>query len=222
VRWKRPDGSLVRPDLFIPLAEESGLITAITDQVIALVVFDLNSLLVADRSVHIAINLSAADVGTERVLPIIAKALQHTGIQPQQIWLEATERGFVDIEAARSALARARELGHAVAIDDFGTGYSSLSHLEGLPLDALKIDKAFIDTISTNSATSSVTPHIIDMAKTLKLTIVAEGVETQAQADYLVERGVEYGQGWLFAKPMPAPEFIAYCRQAEIRPPGGR
>ncbi|TPN50985.1 MULTISPECIES: EAL domain-containing protein [unclassified Mesorhizobium] len=222
VRWKRPDGSLARPDLFIPLAEESGLITAIADQVIALVVFDLNSLLVADRSIHIAINLSAADVGTERVLPIIAKALQHTGIQPQQIWLEATERGFVDIEAARSALARARELGHAVAIDDFGTGYSSLSHLEGLPLDALKIDKAFIDTISTNSATSSVTPHIIDMAKTLKLTIVAEGVETQAQADYLVERGVEYGQGWLFAKPMPAAEFIAYCRRAEIRPRGGR
>ena len=167
-RWKRPDGSLVQPDHFIPLAEESGLITAITDQVIALVVSDLNSLLVADRSLHIAINLSATDVGTERVLPVIARALQHTGIQPRQIWLEATERGFVDIEAARSTLTRARELGHAVAIDDFGTGYSSLSYLEGLPLDALKIDKSFIDTISTNSATSSVTPHIIDMAKTLK------------------------------------------------------
>ncbi|MFC3324885.1 EAL domain-containing protein [Mesorhizobium cantuariense] len=216
VRWKRPNGSLVRPDLFIPLAEESGLITAITDQVIALVVFDLNRLLVADRSLHIAINLSPTDVSTARVLPIIEKALQHTGIQPQQIWLEATERGFVDINSARSTLIRARELGHAVAIDDFGTGYSSLSYLEGLPLDALKIDKSFIDTISTNSATSSVTPHIIDMAKTLKLKIVAEGVETQAQADYLVERDVDYGQGWLFARPMPAPEFIAYCRQVKL------
>ncbi|WP_363612304.1 EAL domain-containing protein [Mesorhizobium sp.] len=215
VRWKRPNGSLVRPDLFIPLAEESGLITAITDQVIAMVVFDLNRLLVADRSLHIAINLSATDVGTARVLPIIEKALQHTGIQPQQIWLEATERGFVDINSARSTLIRAREMGHAVAIDDFGTGYSSLSYLEGLPLDALKIDKSFIDTISTNSATSSVTPHIIDMAKTLKLKIVAEGVETQAQADYLAARDVDYGQGWLFAKPMPASEFIAYCRQVK-------
>lgn len=141
--------------------------------------------------------------------------MQHTGIRPQQIWLEATERGFVDINSARSTLIRARELGHAVAIDDFGTGYSSLSYLEGLPLDALKIDKSFIDTISTNSATSSVTPHIIDMAKTLKLKIVAEGVETQAQADYLAARDVDYGQGWLFAKPMPASEFIAYCRQVK-------
>ncbi|MES0197844.1 EAL domain-containing protein [Mesorhizobium sp. M0011] len=215
VRWKRPNGSLVRPDLFIPLAEESGLITAITDQVIAMVVFDLNRLLVADRSLHIAINLSATDVGTARVLPIIEKALQHTGIRPQQIWIEATERGFVDINSARSTLVRARELGHAVAIDDFGTGYSSLSYLEGLPLDALKIDKSFIDTISTNSATSSVTPHIIDMAKTLKLKIVAEGVETQAQADYLAARDVDYAQGWLFARPMPASEFIAYCRQVK-------
>lgn len=181
---------------------------------------DLNSLLVADRSLHIAINLSAADVGTERVLPVIARALQHTGIQPRQIWLEATERGFVDIEAARSTLTRARELGHAVAIDDFGTGYSSLFYLEGLPLDALKIDKSFINTISTNSATSSVTPHIIEMAKTLKLKIVAEGVEMQAQADYLLERDVDYGQGWLFARPMPAADFIAYCRRAKV--PSGK
>ncbi|UVK41039.1 EAL domain-containing protein [Mesorhizobium sp. AR10] len=213
VRWKRPDGSLVRPDLFIPLAEESGLITQITDQIVALVIFDLNRLLVTDRSIHVAINLSAADVSTARVLPVIEKALQHTGIQARQIWLEATERGFVDIDSARSTLIRARDLGHTVAIDDFGTGYSSLSHLEGLPLDALKIDKSFIDTISTNSATSSVTPHIIGMAKALNLRIIAEGVETQAQADYLVEHDVEYGQGWLFAKPMPAAEFIAYCRQ---------
>ncbi|RVA23052.1 EAL domain-containing protein, partial [Mesorhizobium sp. M7A.F.Ca.US.001.01.1.1] len=108
---------------------------------------------------------------------------------------------------------RARELGHAVAIDDFGTGYSSLSYLEGLPLDALLIDKSFIDTISTNSATNSVTAHIIDMAKTLKLKIVAEGGETQAQADYLAARDVDYGQGRLFARPMPASEFVADCRR---------
>lgn len=215
VRWQRPDGSLLRPDLFIPLAESSGLIKPITDQVIALVVAELGRLLVADRSMHIAINLCAEDVSTARVLPVIEKALQNTGIGRDQIWLEVTERGFIDIEAARTTLTRARELGYSVAIDDFGTGYSRLSYLEGLPLDALKIDKSFIDTIGMDSATSSVTAHIIDMAKDLKLVLVAEGIESQEQVDYLTKRGVEYGQGWLFARPMPAEEFLAYSRRAK-------
>ncbi|AMX94432.1 hypothetical protein A4R28_15750 [Mesorhizobium ciceri] len=155
--------------------------------------------------------LSRPFVGAER-------SNQHTAIRPQQIWLEATERAFIDINSARSTLVRARELGHAVAIDDFGTGYSSLSYLEGLPLDALLIDKSFIDTISTNSATNSVTAHIIDMAKTLKLKIVAEGGETQALADHLAARDVDYGQGRLFARPMPASEFIADCVHRRLSP----
>jgi sensor c-di-GMP phosphodiesterase-like protein len=159
---------------------------------------------------HIAINLCAEDVSTARGLSVIDNAIKGTGIQRQQIWLEVTERGFIDIEAARTMLTRARELGYSVAIDDFGTGYSRLSYLNGLPLDALKIDKSFIDTIGMDSATSSVTSHIIDMAKSLKLVIVAEGIETQDQANYLIKHGVDYGQGWLFARPMPAKEFLAY------------
>jgi sensor c-di-GMP phosphodiesterase-like protein len=215
VRWRRPDGSLVRPDLFVPLAEESGLITAITDQVIDAVVADLNELLVAERSLHVSINLCADDVKTGRVLPIIQNALEHTGIRPEQIWLEATERGFVDIASARATIARARELGYSVAIDDFGTGYSSLQYLQGLPLDALKIDKSFIDTIGRNTATSSVTSHIIDMAKTLNLNIVAEGVETEAQATYLRAHDVEFAQGWLLGKAMPAEQFKTFFQQSK-------
>ncbi|WP_342587976.1 EAL domain-containing protein [Pseudorhodoplanes sinuspersici] len=215
VRWRPPDGSLLSPDLFIPLAESSGLIKPITDQVITLVVADLGQLLATDRSMHIAINLCAEDVATGRVLPVIEKALRNTGIQPDQIWLEMTERGFIDIDAACTTLTRARELGYSAAIDDFGTGYSRLSYLESLPLDALKIDKSFIDTIDTDSATSSVTSHIIDMAKTLKLVIVAEGIESQYQADYLTKRGVEYGQGWLFARPIPAEEFVDYYQKTK-------
>lgn len=213
VRWQRPDGLLVRPDIFIPLAEESGLIMPITDQVIEAVVLDLNRLLVADRSLHIAINLCAEDIKTGRILGVITAALEHTGIRPQQIWLEATERGLMDIGPARSTIDQARQLGHAVAIDDFGTGYSSLQYLQGLPMDALKIDKSFIETIDRDTATSSVTPHIIDMAKTLKLRIVAEGIETEAQAEYLRARHVEFGQGWLFSKALPAAEFIAFYRR---------
>ena len=213
VRWQRPDGSMVRPDLFITLAEESGLIKSITDQVIEAVVTDLGTTLAADRNMHIAINLSAADIHSGRALTSIQKALHGSGIENQQIWLEATERGLIDLNTARAALGNARSMGHAVAIDDFGTGYSNLSYLQNLPLDALKIDKSFIDTIGTDSATSSVTSHIIEMAKALNLKIVAEGIETQLQADYLSRYKVDYGQGWLYAKAMPAQDFIDYYRR---------
>lgn len=210
VRWRQPDGSLVRPDLFVPLAEESGLIMPITDQIVEAVVRDMKSLLVANTSLHIAINLCAEDIKTGRALAMIQQALATTGIRAEQIWLEATERGFIDIDQARDTVAKARRLGHSVAIDDFGTGYSSLQYLQGLPLDSLKIDKFFIDTIGRNTATSSVTPHIIEMAKALRLVIVAEGVETGEQLDYLREHGVEFAQGWLFSRPLAAADFIAY------------
>lgn len=207
VRWQRPDGTLVRPDLFIPLAEETGLIIPITDQVVEAVIAELGSLLVSDRTLHIAINLCADDISSGRILDFLEQRLRNTGINNQQIWLEATERGFIDIEAARVTLKRARDAGHAVAIDDFGTGYSSLQYLEGLPLDALKIDKSFVDTIGKNSATSSVVLHIIAMAQELGLFSVAEGVETEEQAAYLRDKGVGFAQGWLFSKPLPAKQF---------------
>jgi sensor c-di-GMP phosphodiesterase-like protein len=209
VRWRRPDGQMVRPDLFIPLAEENGLIEEITDQVIYATIAELKTVLLADRSLHIAVNLAADDIKSGRILPVIQAVLENTGILTQQIWLEATERGFMDVKSARATIEEARRRGHSVAIDDFGTGYSSLQYLQELPLDALKIDKSFIDTIGTDSATSSITPHIIDIAKSLDLYIVAEGIERQEQADYLIERGVQYGQGWLFSKALPAAEFIA-------------
>lgn len=212
IRWRRPDGSMVRPDLFIPVAEDTELILPITDQVIACVIADMRAALLADRELHIAINLCASDIETGRVLDVLERALAGTGIEAQQIWLEATERGFINVEAARTTIEKARARGHAVAIDDFGTGYSSLSSLQNLPLDALKIDKSFVDTIGTDAATSSVTPHIIDMARTLNMLIVAEGIETQQQADYLRERKVEFGQGWLFAKALPAAEFLTFYR----------
>jgi sensor c-di-GMP phosphodiesterase-like protein len=213
LRWKRPDGTNVSPDFFIPIAEESGLIRPITDQLIYAVIKDLKNLLIANRHLHIAVNLCADDIKTGRVLPVLEAAMKNSGVEPQQIWLEATERGFMDIEAARKTITRARELGYIVAIDDFGTGYSSLSYLQGFPLDTLKIDKSFVDTIGTDSATSSVTPHIISMAKTFNLKIIAEGVERKEQAEYLLEHGVEYGQGWLFAKAMSAVDFIEYCKR---------
>ncbi|WMJ67655.1 EAL domain-containing protein [Stenotrophomonas sp. 24(2023)] len=210
VRWQRPDGSLVRPDLFIPMAEEAGMIADVTDLVIDLVLADMRELLVHDRSAHIAINLAAEDISTGRALRVLGQRMAGTGVLPQQIWLEATERGFLDIDRARTTLAAARRAGHSIAIDDFGVGYSSLQYLAQLPLDALKIDKSFIDAIGTDSATSPVTPHIIGMARELGLWVVAEGVETEAQLAYLHAQQVQFGQGWLFARPLPREEFIAF------------
>ena len=212
VRWQRRDGSFVSPDWFIPIAEEAGLVCDITDQVIDRVVADLGEAMCGNRRLHVGINVSAADITSGRVLAKIQPALAGTGISNDQIWLELTERGFVDIERARATIVEAHRRGHRVAIDDFGTGYSSLQYLQSLPLDALKIDKSFIDSIGRITATSSVTAHIIDMARTLGLTCVAEGVETQQQLDYLKKQGVPYGQGWLFSKALPPDEFLAFCR----------
>lgn len=208
VRWQHPDGTRVNPDAFIPLAEHSGLILPITDQVIDNVLRDLGPLLVRERGLHVAINLAAKDVSSGRFLPILDAALRRANVQPKQIWLEATERGFVEIDAARNTVNRARESGYLAAIDDFGTGFSSLQHLQNLPLDVLKIDKSFVDNIDHDAATGSVTGHIIEMAKSLRLQIVAEGIETEAQRDYLRDQGVQFGQGWLFGKAMPAAEFL--------------
>lgn len=203
-------GSLVRPDLFIPLAEQSGLILPITDQLIDSVLHDLGPLLVQERSLHVAINLAAEDVSSGRFLPKLEMALRRSGVLPNQIWLEATERGFMQIDAACATVDRARALGHLAAIDDFGTGFSSLQHLQQLPLDILKIDKSFVDSIGADATAGPVTSHIIEMAKSLQLKMVAEGIETQAQLDYLRGQGVHFGQGWLFAKALPAEAFEAF------------
>lgn len=213
IRWRGPDGEWIAPDDFMPLAEATGLIAGITDLLIDRVVEDLSDMLAAERSVHIAINIATSDMGSGRFLPVLHAALARSGIAPSQIWLEATERGFMDAEAARRTIEAARAEGHLVAVDDFGTGYSSLSLLESLPLDALKIDRSFVAAIGRDTATSIVTPHIIDMAHSLKFHIVAEGVETVEQEDYLRKAGVEFAQGWLYAKALPADAFIAYYRK---------
>lgn len=212
VRWERPDETLVKPDLFIPLAEETGLIEAITDQVIDAVIRDLDKILIKDRSLHIAINIAATDIQSGRAIDMIGRKIADTGIRAEQIWIEATERGFIDVDAASATLTKARHAGHSVAIDDFGTGYSSLAYLQHLPLDALKIDKSFVDTIGIETATSSVVLHIIEMAKDLGLFSVAEGIETDGQLEFLKRHGVDYGQGWLFAKPLPVAKFLEFHR----------
>ncbi|TCM16470.1 sensor c-di-GMP phosphodiesterase-like protein [Novosphingobium sp. PhB165] len=218
VRWRRPGPDRMPPDLLIPLAERTGLIEAITDLMIECVAEDLARMLGAGLDVHVAINISANDMESGRFLPNLHAALQRWGIPASHIWLEATERGFIKPELACATIERARAAGHAVSIDDFGTGYSSLSLLEALPVDTIKIDKSFVDTIGRSAATSVVTPHLIDMAHSLNLTIVAEGVESPSQEAYLRSAGVEFAQGWLYSPALSAEKFIEYCHQLNDGP----
>ena len=210
VRWRRPDGTMISPDRFIPLAEESGLIRPITDQLVDAVIREMKTALVADRSLHIGINLCAGDILSGRALSVIDARLAGSGIHASQIWLEATEREFMDVDAAHATLAAARAHGYRTAIDDFGTGYSSLQYLQSLPIDVLKIDRSFVGSIGKDAVSSPVVAHIIEIAKSLNFAIVAEGVETQEQADYLAERGVEFAQGWLYSKALPAADFLRF------------
>jgi sensor c-di-GMP phosphodiesterase-like protein len=209
VRWKHQN-RIVRPDHFIPLAEHRGLIQAITDQVFDTVLFELGEFLQRYRELYVSINLSAPDLVTRRFLDRLTPALAEAGIAPQQIRIEATERCFLDAVAAKEVIQAFRDAGHPVYIDDFGTGYSSLSHLQNFQVDALKIDKSFVDTVGQDAASSSVASHIVDMAQTLGVQVIAEGIEREEQACYLQARGAQFGQGWLFSEPLTAPDFVRY------------
>jgi sensor c-di-GMP phosphodiesterase-like protein len=211
VRWRQADGTFVSPSLFIPLAEDAGLLPEITDQVLTATLRDLGDFLPGRRDIYISINVGAEDLTRWRFLDVLGAAIAGSDIQPDQIRIEATERGFLQASAAQEVIAGFRRAGHPVYIDDFGTGFSSLAYLQTFSVDCLKIDKSFIDAIETEAVTSSVVPHIIDMARTLGLSIVAEGVETHGQASYLQSRGVRYCQGWLFSKALPADEFRRFA-----------
>ena len=135
---------------------------------------------------------------------------------PSQIAFEVTERGLIDVVVARDNLQALRAVGHQVLIDDFGTGYCSLAYLQTLPVDCLKIDKAFIDALGHDAASSGVAPHIIRMAHDLHLRVIAEGIEFEDQAVLLNSEGVNYGQGWLFARPLNARQFAELVTRGHL------
>jgi len=208
LRWRRPDGTLTSPELFIPMAENTGQIRQMTDFVLQRLLEQLGQLLRANPQLYISVNLAACDVMVPRIGQVMARLLALHRVAAKQIAFEVTERGLVDVVVARENLQALRDVGHQVLIDDFGTGYCSLAYLQTLPVDCLKIDKAFIDALGHDAASSGVAPHIIRMAQALQLKVIAEGIEYEAQAEFLSSEGVKFGQGWLFAHPLSAVQFI--------------
>jgi sensor c-di-GMP phosphodiesterase-like protein len=124
---------------------------------------------------------------------------------------------LINSDTSRALIRNFRSLGHQIAVDDFGTGYSSLSYLQSFELDVLKIDKSFVDAIGTEAATSQVIVHVIEMAKSLGLATVAEGVQTPEQVVWLTAHGVTFGQGYLFSKPLSAGDFLEFFRSNQRR-----
>lgn len=222
LRWPR-DGGHVRPDLFITAAEDSGLIGQFTDYVLEQVATDAPAFFVLHPGCYISINLSSADLHGGRVVESLKRLIATPGIPAAGIMVELTEHSFLNAERAGPTLKAIRALGIRVAIDDFGTGFSNLAHLATLKTDCLKIDKVFIDAIGTDAATSEVALHIIHMAESLGLTLIGEGIETEMQAQFLLDYGVGYGQGWLYARACPMAELLrphARPPTRDIPPPG--
>lgn len=212
LRWVNRDGPQLRPEFFIPVAEECGLIQQVTAYVIARVAEDMPRLLSEFPECQVSINLSASDLHSDAIVVALRNLVRTRGVPADKVMVEATEHSLLDPQRAQRIVSDIRKLGIRVAIDDFGTGYSSLSQLTTLQSDCLKIDKVFVDSIGTDSPTSEVALHIIRIAESLGLKVIGEGVETEVQANFLQEHGVQFGQGWLFHKAMPLDVLLGVLR----------
>jgi len=211
-RWQRASGERVSPNVFIPAAEAAGMIQDVTVAVLTRAARDARDIRGEFPALSINLNLAADDLKNDRIGDELAHVLAAAQLPPETIKLEITERALVNSETSRALIRGFRTRGHQIAIDDFGTGYSSLSYLQSFELDVLKIDKSFVDAIGTEAATSQVIVHVIEMAKSLGLVTVAEGVETPAQVEWLLSHGVAFAQGFLFSKPLAADDFLRFLR----------
>jgi sensor c-di-GMP phosphodiesterase-like protein len=214
LRWVRPGIGEVRPDEFIAAAEEEQVIVPLTQHLLKLIARDL-AVMKLPRGFHLGVNFSPEHLSSDRLEPDVRDFLRTVGEEGPGIVLEITERSLMkNTDQARRNLEALRGEGVGVAIDDFGTGYCSLSYLEQFPFDILKIDRGFVLTIDAEGRSAVVLDAIVNLAHQLGAQIVAEGVETQAQFDYLRARGVTFIQGYLYAMPMTPEAFAQWYRLA--------
>ncbi|MBA1145768.1 GGDEF domain-containing response regulator [Ectothiorhodospiraceae bacterium WFHF3C12] len=214
LRWRHPAGYMVSPAEFIPVAERTGLILPVGNWVLDEACRFLRRLDDAGHSrLDLAINVSPRQLGPHTFTETVERHLAAHGVEASRLELELTEETFIETgDEMKSLLTDFRKLGCSIAIDDFGTGYSSLRYLKHFPVHRLKIDKSFISGDGADVAEPAITQAIVNLAKSLGLTLVAEGVETPQQADFLLAEGCQFGQGFLVAPPMEADEFIQFLQ----------
>jgi diguanylate cyclase (GGDEF)-like protein/PAS domain S-box-containing protein len=219
IRWHHPERGMIPADQFIPVAEETGLVVPLGNFVLRRTLQNMSSWRAAGVTlVPVSLNVASSQLQRGDLQETISTLLATHGLGPELLQLEMTERAVFDSgptqpgERGQDTIARLRDLGIKIAIDDFGTGYSSLSYLKHWRVDALKIDRSFIRDLVTDASDLAIVSAIVAMARQLRITVIAEGIEGYQQAELLSRLGCALGQGYLFARPMPADECLALLR----------
>ena len=215
VRWQRPGQGIIPPDKFIPVAEENGLIARLGTYVLREACRQNKAWQDAGLpKLRVSVNLSARQLRDKDFVPLVMQILAETGLEPQYLELELTESALMgDASDTVCKLLRLKELGISISVDDFGTGYSSLSYLKHLPIDTLKIDRSFVRDIVDDPDDAAIVDAIVAMAHALKLNVIAEGVETREQLEFLQQRECQQVQGYYFARPLDPLQFEAFIAQ---------
>jgi EAL domain-containing protein (putative c-di-GMP-specific phosphodiesterase class I) len=212
LRWNSLEYGSISPARFILLAEQSGLIQSIGNWVLRESCRFARRL--ADEGwghIHVAVNVSPCQLCADDFIDSVRQALLSAGIEPGQLEIEITENALIEsLEESTHILNKLQFMGIRLSLDDFGTGYSSLTYLQRLPVRTLKIDKAFIDMILTDGAQKAIIGSIVDMAHIMEMTVVAEGVETEAQVEYLLRCHCDLLQGYITGSPMPEEEAVRF------------
>jgi sensor c-di-GMP phosphodiesterase-like protein len=209
VRWRKPDGTLVPPVQFIPLAESSGLIVELTRALMRRVCADAGAAIGAQPDFRIGFNLSAQHFLDETIVDDVRAIFGGSPIAVNQVLLEVTERQPLEnLTMARRVIAALQGIGASVGLDDVGTGHSGLSYMLKLGVDFIKIDKIFVDAIGTERYSTTIIETLVNLARDMHMEIIAEGVETFEQVQHLRERGIRKAQGYVFAPPLPGSSFI--------------
>jgi EAL domain-containing protein (putative c-di-GMP-specific phosphodiesterase class I) len=210
VRWQHPERGLIAPNEFLPLAEETGLVLAIGEYVLVQALQQLVRWRRSKPNVSIAVNLSARQLEDPGLVSMLAAAVRSSGIDPGAVWLEVTESAVThNQEAAIRAMQGLKAIGLRIAIDDFGTGSSSLRSLKRLPVDMLKIHESFVAGLGSDPVQNPIVAAVVELGHALGLSVVAEGVETDAQLAALRSLGCDGAQGFLFGAPVPEEEVHA-------------